>query len=71
MARKFHEIKKEWRLVHEDSLDPRVFSPEASGDCQSKYYHWLRDPLSHPDLEAMSVTQLADLPFDPRRFLRE
>jgi hypothetical protein len=28
---------------------------------------WLRDPLSHPQLEKMSATQLADLPFEPRR----
>ena len=27
---------------------------------------WSRDPLSHPDLERMSQTELADLPFDPR-----
>jgi hypothetical protein len=32
---------------------------------------WVRDPLSHPDLAAMTVTQLADLPFEPRRFSRE
>ena len=25
--------------------------------------HWLRDPLAHPDLEAMSERELADLPF--------
>jgi hypothetical protein len=24
---------------------------------------WLRDPLAHPDLDAMSERQLADLPF--------
>jgi hypothetical protein len=28
---------------------------------------WEADPLSHPDLRKMSVDQLADLPFDPRR----
>ena len=26
---------------------------------------WLRDPLSHPDLERMTLEQLADLPFPP------
>ena len=26
---------------------------------------WWRDPLSHPDLQRMSQTELADLPFDP------
>jgi hypothetical protein len=24
---------------------------------------WIRDPLAHPDLEAMSERELADLPF--------
>lgn len=28
--------------------------------------NWWRDPLSHPDLQKMSLDQLADLPFDPR-----
>lgn len=28
---------------------------------------WEADPLSHPDLRKMSVDQLADLHFDPRR----
>ncbi|TQV82275.1 hypothetical protein FKG95_08645 [Denitrobaculum tricleocarpae] len=26
---------------------------------------WYRDPLSHPDLQKMSLNALADLPFDP------
>lgn len=25
---------------------------------------WMRDPLSHPDIEAMSGRELADLPFN-------
>ena len=32
---------------------------------------WSRDPLSHPDLERMSQTELADLPFDPRQVCDE
>jgi hypothetical protein len=36
-----------------------------------KRRQWFRDPLSHPDLEVMSVTQLADLQFDPRRTSQE
>ena len=28
---------------------------------------WCSDPLSHPELEQMSLDQLADLPFDPTR----
>lgn len=33
---------------------------------------WLRDPLAHPDLEAMSERELADLPFSrgPRKAVR-
>lgn len=27
---------------------------------------WRRDPLSHPDIVAMSERELADLPFEPR-----
>jgi hypothetical protein len=32
---------------------------------------WLRDPLSHPQLEKMSGTELADLPFEPHRIRTE
>lgn len=28
---------------------------------------WWRDPLSHPDIRAMSAVEIADLPFDPSR----
>jgi hypothetical protein len=28
---------------------------------------WCSDPLSHPDLQKMSLNQLADLPFDAAR----
>jgi hypothetical protein len=45
-------------------------STESSGECREAL-QWFRDPLSHPDLAAMTVTQLADLPFEPRRFSRE
>jgi hypothetical protein len=50
--------------------------PRGNGTARPDAEHeaarrWFRDPLSHPDLEAMSVTQLADLPFEPRRFSRE
>lgn len=33
--------------------------------------NWRRDPLSHPDLRAMSQRELADLPFSPEQFLPE
>ncbi len=29
---------------------------------------WRSDPLSHPVLQSMSQEELADLPFEPRRF---
>lgn len=32
---------------------------------------WRRDPLAHPALEAMSVRELADLPFDRYRLLQD
>lgn len=32
---------------------------------------WCRDPLSHPDIEAMSERALADLPFDPGTIISE
>lgn len=28
---------------------------------------WLRDPLSHPELRAMSLRELADIPFQSLR----
>lgn len=37
----------------------------TAGDSADPERHaqWLRDPLAHPDLEAMSERELADLPF--------
>jgi hypothetical protein len=29
----------------------------------AQWAEWLRDPLAHPDLDAMSERELADLPF--------
>jgi hypothetical protein len=29
----------------------------------AQWSEWLRDPLAHPDLDAMSERELADLPF--------
>lgn len=39
-------------------LDPRVVTPE-----QSDIAAWIRDPLAHPALGAMSQRELGDLPF--------
>lgn len=41
-------------------LRPAPVRPEADPDQQRQ---WLRDPLSHPVLGAMSQRELADLPF--------
>jgi hypothetical protein len=30
---------------------------------QTRVPEWIRDPLAHPDLDAMSERELADLPF--------
>lgn len=73
MIWKIRRVHVEWRFVHEDALSPHSFPPpvKACRDDAARWRQWLRDPLSHPDLEVMSLTQLADLPFDPRRFSRE
>jgi hypothetical protein len=42
-------------------LDPRGGMPE-----QSDTAAWVRDPLAHPALGAMSQRELGDLPFDRR-----
>lgn len=44
---------------------------ETCSACAAGMRRWLRDPLSHPQLEAMCLTELADLPFDARRFSAE
>lgn len=40
-------------------LDPRPTAPE-----QSDVAPWIRDPLAHPALGAMSQRELGDLPFN-------
>jgi|GEM_PF-3032841 len=40
---------------------PKSRTPDADP------HRWRRDPLSHPDLQRMSLQELADLPFDPTR----
>lgn len=47
------------------SLYRRVREGQA-GD-RNRRPSWCSDPLSHPELEQMSLDQLADLPFDPTR----
>lgn len=46
---------------------PRALREWASGGpSDADPEEWRRDPLLHPALRAMSMTQLADIPFDPR-----
>lgn len=73
MIWKIRRVHEEWRFVYDDALYPHSFPPtvKACGDDGVRWRQWLRDPLSHPDIEAMSLTQLADLPFDPRRIKPE
>jgi len=44
----------------------RILSGLQSVDASSSEM-WRNDPLSHPDLQTMSLNQLADLPFDRTR----
>jgi hypothetical protein len=69
MVWRIRRVKEEWRLVYEDAFNPHSFTRPArvNRGRAEKWGQWLRDPLSHPDLEAMSLTQLADLPFEPGR----
>ncbi|MDF0599971.1 hypothetical protein P1J78_04435 [Psychromarinibacter sp. C21-152] len=44
------------RTAFRRAAPPRPPDPELQ---------WRRDPLSHPDIQAMSERELADLPFAP------
>jgi len=37
--------------------------PHCSEVDVQRQAEWMRDPLSHPDIDAMSERELADLPF--------
>jgi uncharacterized cupin superfamily protein len=52
-----------------ETIDSTRHGSDRSGRAVAP--QWLRDPLSHPELRKMSVTELADLPFDPRRVSEE
>lgn len=48
-------------LVHDISAVVR--GPHSiTADCATACLDWLRDPLAHPDLDAMSQLEIADLP---------
>ena len=44
----------------------RLFAP-ARDTAETLCRAWRRDPLSHPALQRMTLTELADLPFDRTR----
>jgi hypothetical protein len=46
------------------SILTRSLLPQARLHSEDEKADWLRDPLSHPELENMSARELADLPFD-------
>lgn len=49
----------------------RRLAPAHRDNSQAIPDQWRADPLSHPALQAMSLDQLADLPFDPMRISEE
>jgi hypothetical protein len=69
MGRKLDGMKR-W-LFGRGAVKRGSFARTVREGHPSQSGQWVRDPLSHPDLAAMTVTQLADLPFEPRRFSRE
>ena len=38
-------------------------APHSNDNDVERHAAWMRDPLSHPDIDAMSERELADLPF--------
>ncbi len=48
---------KIFSILTKPLMQARFFSEEERAA-------WVRDPLSHPELEQMSVRELADLPFN-------
>lgn len=46
------------------SILARSLLPQAGLHSEGENAAWIRDPLSHPELESMSARELADLPFN-------
>lgn len=46
------------------SILTRPLTSQAKHYSEDERAAWIRDPLSHPELEHMSVRELADLPFN-------
>ncbi|MGJ8532319.1 MAG: hypothetical protein ACSHYC_09055 [Alphaproteobacteria bacterium] len=54
-----------------NALTTRLMPGKALKNMACSKDDWSRDPLSHPDLQAMSERELADLPFDPGTIVSE
>ena len=52
-------------LLSHRAHSPRTFAASCAAACAE----WLRDPLSHPQLDAMDLAQIADLPAGQLRSL--
>lgn len=52
-------------LLSHRGHSPRTFASSCAAACAE----WLRDPLSHPQLDAMDLAQIADLPAGQLRSL--
>ncbi|MFH1796105.1 MAG: hypothetical protein ABIK36_16500 [Pseudomonadota bacterium] len=50
------------RSLVSDFADNAGASRSFAAGCASACAEWLRDPLSHPQLDAMDLSQIADLP---------
>lgn len=46
------------------SMMTKSLRPQAKLNSEDERAGWIRDPLSHPELESMSIRELADLPFN-------
>lgn len=48
------------------SLHALLFAPSSGPETErERCLGWMRDPLSHPDIERMDARELGDLPFSP------
>lgn len=52
-----------------DFADSADASRSFAAGCAAACADWLRDPLSHPQLDAMDLSQIADLPSGQLRSL--
>ncbi|SMH51238.1 hypothetical protein [Mesorhizobium australicum] len=50
-------------------LAGRAGVSRSFADCAAACADWLRDPLAHPELETMNLSQIADLPAGQLRSL--